>query len=145
MSRFFVLWQSDYFELRYSKCHIWLCEFKVKVMMQKARSWSRSIPFVTYEAQGSIDMFAFCFVAIGPFSAEPQQIPFLTLKILGRDHGQGQTWWSRLRARVQSICLFAFRGNRTIFVWFTGNSIFGLKNATTSLRRKLTKILSGNP
>ena len=38
---------------------------------------------VTFEAQSSIDIFAFCFVAIGSFLAEIEKIPYLTLKILG--------------------------------------------------------------
>ena len=33
----------------------------------RSRSWSRSKPMVTFEPQSSIDMFAFRFVAIGPF------------------------------------------------------------------------------
>ena len=33
-------------------------------------------------------MFAFCFVAIGPFLAEIQQIPYLILKIQGHGHDQ---------------------------------------------------------
>ena len=45
----------------------------------RSRSWSRSNLMVTFEAQSSIDMFAFCFVAIGPFLAEIYQIPYLTL------------------------------------------------------------------
>ena len=40
--------------------------FKIK----RSRLWSRSNPLVTSEAWNSIDMFAFCFVAIGPFLAE---------------------------------------------------------------------------
>ena len=50
-------------------------------------------------------MFAFRFVAIGPFLAEIWQILYLTLKIQGQGHGQGQTRWSHLSPRVQSICL----------------------------------------
>ena len=46
-------------------------------------------------------MSAFPFVAIGPLLAEIQEIPYLTLKI----QGQGQTRWSHLSPRVQSICL----------------------------------------
>ena len=45
---------------------------------------------VTFEAQSSIDMFAFRFVAIGPFLAEIQQIPCLTLKIQGQGHDQNR-------------------------------------------------------
>ena len=53
-----------------------------------SRSWPRSNSMVTFEAQISIDMFAFCFVAIGPFLAQIEQIPCLTLKILGQDHNE---------------------------------------------------------
>ena len=42
----------------------------------------------TCEALKSIDMFAFRFVAIGPFLAEIQQIPYLTLKIQGQGHDE---------------------------------------------------------
>ena len=37
---------------------------------QRSMSWSRSNLMVTFEALSSIDMFAFRFVAIGPFLAE---------------------------------------------------------------------------
>ena len=73
--------------------------------IQRSRLWSSSNPLVTFEAWSSIDMFAFRFVAIGPFLAEIKQILYLTLKIQGQGHGQGQTWWSHLSPRVQSICL----------------------------------------
>ena len=52
----------------------------------KSRSWPRSKPMVTFEAQSSINRFAFYFVAIGPFLAEIEQIPYLTLKIVGQSH-----------------------------------------------------------
>ena len=42
----------------------------------------------TCEALSSIDMFAFRFVAIRPFLAEIQQIPYLTLKIQGQGHNE---------------------------------------------------------
>ena len=58
-----------------------------------------------FEALSSIDMLAFCFVAIGSFLAEIYQIPCLTLKIQGQGHGQGQTRLSYLRPRVLLICL----------------------------------------
>ena len=64
---------------------------------QRSRLCSRSNPLVTFEAWSSIHMFAFRFVAIGPLFAEILQIPYLTLKIQGQGHGQGQTWWSHLR------------------------------------------------
>ena len=36
----------------------------------RSRSWPKSNPMVTFEPKSSIDMFAFRFVAIGPFLAE---------------------------------------------------------------------------
>ena len=74
--------------------------------IQTSRSVASSNPLVTFEALRSFDMFAFCFVAIGPFLTEIQQIPYLTLKNQGQGHGQGQTRWSHLRPCVQSISLF---------------------------------------
>ena len=76
--------------------------------IQRSRLWSRSNPLVTFEAWSPIDIFAFRFVAIGPLLAEIQEIPYLTLKIQGQVHGQGQTWWSHLRP-WSSIDMFAFR------------------------------------
>ena len=73
--------------------------------IQRSRLWSSSNPLVTFEPWSSVDMFAFRFVAIGPLLAEIQEIPYLTLKIQGQGHGQGQTQWSHLSPRVQSICL----------------------------------------
>ena len=64
-------------------------------------SWN---PLVTFEAWISVDMFAFRFVAIGSLLAEIYEIPYLTLKIQGQGHGQGQTRWTHLSPRVQSIC-----------------------------------------
>ena len=73
--------------------------------IQRSRLWSRSNPLVTSEAWSSSDMSAFCYVAIGPLLAEIQEIPYLTSKIQGQGHGQGQTRWSHLGPRVRSICL----------------------------------------
>ena len=39
----------------------------------------------------SIDMFAFRFVAIQPYLAAIQQIPYLTLKIQGQGHDENQS------------------------------------------------------
>ena len=39
---------------------------QLTLKIQRSRSWSRSNPLVIYEAWISIDMFALCFVAIGP-------------------------------------------------------------------------------
>ena len=41
-------------------------------------------------AQISINVFAFCLVAIGPFLAEIKQIPYLTLKIQGQGHDENR-------------------------------------------------------
>ena len=48
----------------------------------------------------------FPFVAIGPLLAEISEIPYLTLKIQGQGHGQGQIRWSHLRP-WSSIDMFA--------------------------------------
>ena len=71
----------------------------------RSRSWPRSNLMVTFEVLRSIGMFAFRFVAIVPFFAEIYSIRYLTLKIQGQGHDQGQTWWSHLKPRVQSMCL----------------------------------------
>ena len=71
----------------------------------RSRSWPRSNLMVTFEVLRSIDMFAFRFVAIAPFFAEIDSIRYLTLKIQGQGHGQGQTRWSHLKPRVQLMCL----------------------------------------
>ena len=73
--------------------------------ISRSRSWPRSHMMVTFEAWGSIDTFAFRFVAIKPFLAEVGKIPYLTLKFQGQGHSQGQTRWSHLRPWDQSICL----------------------------------------
>ena len=87
--------------------HVWgqRSRSRLTFKIQRSRLWSSSNPLVTFEAWSSIDMFAFRFVAIGPFLAEIKQILYLTLKIQGQGHGQGQTRWSHLSPRVQSICL----------------------------------------
>ena len=56
----------------------------------RSRSWSRSSPMITFEAQNSIDMFVFCFVAIERLLAEIWQIPYLTLKIQGQGHDENR-------------------------------------------------------
>ena len=80
----------------------------------RPRSWPRSNSMVTVEAYSSIEMFAFRFMVIGPFLAEIQQIPYLTLKIQGQGHGQGQIRWSYLRPTVQSMYVCFFCGNQQI-------------------------------
>ena len=40
---------------------------RLTLEIQRSRLWSRSNTLVTFEAWDLIDMFALCFVAIGPF------------------------------------------------------------------------------
>ena len=66
---------------------------RLTLKIQRSRLWSRSNPLVTFEAWNSINMFAFCFVAIGPFLAEIKQIQYFTLKIKGQGHRDSPTVW----------------------------------------------------
>ena len=47
-----------------------IANFAFDLENSRSRSWPRSDLMVTFEVLRSIDMFAFCFVAIGPFLAE---------------------------------------------------------------------------
>ena len=60
----FVSWQSDHFWLRYRKFHIWPSKIQCQGHGHGQTWWSHLRPW------SSIDMFAFCFVAIGPILAE---------------------------------------------------------------------------
>ena len=92
----FVSWQSDHFWLKYRKFHIWPWKFKVKVMAKvKSDSYIWGPEFNRY--------VCFSFHGIGSFLAEIEKILYLTLKIQGHGHDQGQTWLS------YSIDVFAFR------------------------------------
>ena len=66
---------------------------RLTLKIQRSRLWSRSNPLVTFEAWNSINMFVFCFVAIGTFLAEIKQIQYLTLKIKGQGHKDSPTVW----------------------------------------------------
>ena len=63
----------------YLKICPWKSKVKVKVMAyylfdrenSRSRSWPRSIPFITFEAKSSIDVFAFSFMANGPVHIWP--------------------------------------------------------------------------
>ena len=88
--------------------------------IQRSGSWSRSNPLVTFEAWSSIDMFAFRFVAIGPLLVDIANSIF---DKGGQGHGQGQTRWSYLRPRVQSICLLFVSWQSDHFWLRYGNSI----------------------
>ena len=89
--------------------HVWgqRSRSRLTFKIQRSRLWSGSNPLVRFEAWSSIDMFAFHFVAIGPLLTEISEIPYLTLKIQGQGHGQGQIRWSHLRPWI-SIDMFAF-------------------------------------
>ena len=52
------------------------------------------------------------------------------MSIQGQDHGQGQTRWSHLRPRFQSICLLFVPWQLDFFGWDTANSIFDLENSS---------------
>ena len=66
-------------------------KFKVKVMAKvKPDGHIWGLKFNRY-------IFAFRFVAIGLFLTEIWQKSYLTLKIQGQGHGQGQTRWSHFR------------------------------------------------
>ena len=58
---------------------------------------------VTFVGLSSIDMFAYHFVAIGPFLVLANST--FDLEIQGQGHGQSQTRWSHLRPKVQLIYL----------------------------------------
>ena len=105
--------------------------------IQRSRLWSRSNTLVTFEAWSSIDMFAFCFVAIGPLLAEIQEIPYVNLKSQGRHmltwkvkvvmakvKPDGHNWGLEFN---QHVC-FSFCGNRTIFGWDIAIPYLTLKN-----------------
>ena len=72
--------------------------------IQTSRLWSRSNPLVTFEAWSSMDMFAFCFVAIGPllryrkFRIWPWKFK---VKVMAKVKPNGHIWG----LGNQSICL----------------------------------------
>ena len=98
MCLLFVSWQSDHFWQRYSQFHIWPWKFKVTVMAKvkpDGHIWGLEINrYVCFSFRGNRTIFT-----------EIYSIRYLTLKIQGQGHGQGQTWWSHLKPRVQSMCL----------------------------------------
>ena len=94
----FVSWQSDHFWLRYSKFYIWPWKFKVKVMAKVKPdghiSALESKRYVCFSFRGNRTIFGWD-IANSIFDLEN----------LGQGHGQGQTRWSHLSPRVQSLCL----------------------------------------
>ena len=103
---------------------------RLNFIFQRSKLWSRSNPLVTFEAWSSIDMFAFRSVAIGPYLAEIQQIPYLTLKfkvkVMAKVKPDGHIWG----LGVQSICLL-FVPCQSDHFWlrYIANSIFDLENS----------------
>ena len=93
------------------------------------RSWSWSNPLVTFEAWSSIDMFAFCFVAISPhhfwLRYSKLHIWPWKFKVMAKVKPGGHIWGLKFN---RYICL-SFRGNRTIFGWDIASSIFDLENS----------------
>ena len=113
---------------------------QLTLKIQTSRSWPRLNPLVTFESCSSIDMFAFCFMPIGPFLVQIQQIPYLTLKfkvkVMAKVKSDGHIWGLKFN---RCVC-FSFRGNRAIFGWDIANSIFELEKSRSRYRPKLTKI-----
>ena len=98
ISLLFVSWQSDHFWLRYSKFFIWPWKLKVKVMA-KVKSddhiWALKFNrYVCFSFRGNRTIFGWDIAN-----------PIFDLENVGQGHGQGQTRWSHLSPRVQSICL----------------------------------------
>ena len=59
------------------------------------------------------------------------QISYLTLKMEGQYDRQGQTSWSHMRPRFQSICLILILDNRTTLGWDIPNSTSDLEKASS--------------
>ena len=79
----------------------------------RSRSWPRSNLMVAIEALGSIDMFAFRFVAIGPFWLRYSKFyiwPWIfKVKVMIKVKPDGHIWALEFN---RYVC-FSFRGNRT--------------------------------
>ena len=92
----FVSWQSDHFWLRCSKFCIWPWKFKVKVkanVKSDGHIWGPEFNrCVRFSFRGNRTIFGRD-IANSIFDL-----------IQGQGHGQGQTRWSHLKPRVQSMC-----------------------------------------
>ena len=134
--------------LKYNCFKIWPWKSMVKIMCgQRSRSRltfkiqrSRSNPLVIFEAWSSIDMFAFRFVAIGPFWLRYSKFyiwPWkFKVKVMAKVKPGGHIWALEFN---RYVC-FSFHGNRTIFCWDIANSIFDLEKSRSRSRPKSTKI-----
>ena len=103
--------------------HIWPSKFKYQGHGQGQTHWSYLRPRV------QINMFAFCFVAIGPVLVEIYKISYFTLKfkvrVAAKVKSDGHFWGQEFN---RCVC-FSFCGNRTIFGRDIANSIFDLENS----------------
>ena len=105
---FFLPYQTTLLFPKYSYLKICPWKSKVKVMIyylfdsenSRSRSWPRSIPFITFEAKSSIDMFAFSFVTNGPVHIRPWKfkvkIVVKTLFVTTRETWAHPAWTSSL-------------------------------------------------
>ena len=87
---------------------------RLTLEIQRSRLWSRSNPLVTFEAWDSIDMFALCFVAIGPFLLIHSKFyiwPWkFKVKVMAKVETDGHNWTLGFN---RYVC-FLFRCNRAI-------------------------------
>ena len=139
--------------LRYNYFKIWPSKSMVKVMcvikgqghiwpstFKGPRSLSRSNPLVTFEAWSSINMFAFCFVAIGPFRLRYSKFHIWPWKVKVKVMANVKSDGHILALEFSRYGCFSFRGNWTIFCWDIANSIFDLENSRSRSRQKSPKI-----
>ena len=118
----FILWQSSYFWLRYSKFQTWPWKFKVKVMANvksDGHIWGNGFNwYVCFLFRGNWTIF-------GPDIANS----IFDLEIEGQGQTEGQIWWSYLRHRFQSICLLFASWQSDHFGQDIADSIFDLENS----------------
>ena len=105
--------------LRYSYFKIWPWKSMVKVMcvvkgrsrscltfkIQRSWLWSRSNLMVTFEALEFNRYVCFSFRGNQTIFSWDIANSIFDLEIQGQGHGKGQTRWSHLSPRVQSLCL----------------------------------------
>ena len=107
----------------------------------RSRSWPGSNSMVTFEAQGSVDVFASCFASIRQFLAEIYVKFYIwpwtcKVKVMAKVKSHGDIWGSGIG---RCIC-FLFHVDRNIFVRDIANSIFDLEYSRSRSRRNSTKI-----
>ena len=130
----FISWQSDHFGWDIGNSIFDLENWR-------SRSWPRSNLMVTFEALE--------FNRIVCFFLSWQSDPFwlryskfyiwpwkFKVKVRAKVKPDGHIWALKFN---RYVC-FSFHGNRTIFGWDIGNSIFDLEKSRSRSRRKSTKI-----